>query len=203
MIIAVDAAGGEYAPHEIVKGAIKAAQEYDVDIALVGSKAILHVLAGRYLKKLNLSIVEASQVISPHEAPLKAVRSKPDSSIVVGINLVRDGRASAFISAGNTGAVLCASFLSLGKIAGVERPALGSIINIAASPFNIFHAAERLSIFKDQVKKSSLPLFNVNQVGAHTNLIFDGGSCVFDSLGELVDEGEVLVRLADDTQVDA
>jgi len=133
MIIAVDAAGGEYAPHEIVKGAIKAAQEYDVDIALVGSKAILHVLAGRHLKKLNLSIVEASQVIAPHETPLKAVRSKPDSSIVVGINLVRDGMASAFVSAGNTGAVLCASFLSLKKIKGVERPALGSIINIAAS----------------------------------------------------------------------
>ena len=105
MIIAVDAAGGEYAPHEIVKGAIKAAQEYDVDIALVGNKEMLHVLAGRHLKKLDLSIIDASEVIEPHESPVKAVRSKPNSSIVVGINLVRDGSASAFVSAGNTGAV--------------------------------------------------------------------------------------------------
>lgn len=133
MIIAIDAAGGEYAPHEIVKGAIKAAQEYDVDIALVGSKAILHVLAGRYLNKLNLSIIEANQVIEPHEPPLKAVRSKPNSSIVVGTNLVRDGIASAFVSAGNTGAVLCASLLSLGKIKGIERPALGSFLDITPS----------------------------------------------------------------------
>ena len=133
MIIAIDAAGGKYAPHEIVKGAIKAAQEYDVDIALVGSKAILHVLAGRYINKLNLSIIEANQVIEPHEPPLKAVRSKPDSSIVIGINLVRDGLASAFISAGNTGAVVCASLLSLGKIKGIERPALGSFLDITPS----------------------------------------------------------------------
>ena len=133
MIIAIDAAGGEYAPHEIVKGAIKAAQEYDVDIALVGSKAILHVLAGRYLNKLNLSIIEANQVIEPHESPIKAVRSKPDSSIVVGVNLVRDGIASAFVSAGNTGAVLCASLFNLGKIKGIERPALGSFLDITPS----------------------------------------------------------------------
>ena len=133
MIIAVDAAGGEYAPREIVKGAIKAAQEYDVDIALVGSKAVLHVLAGRYLKKLDLSIVEANQIIEPYEPPLKAVRSKPDSSIVIGINLLRDGIASAFVSAGNTGAVVCASLLSLGKIKGIERPALGSFLDITPS----------------------------------------------------------------------
>jgi len=133
MIIAVDATGGEYAPHEIVKGAIKAAQEYDVDIALVGSKAILHVLAGRYLNKLNLTIIEANQVIELHESPLKAVRSKPDSSIVVGINLVRDGIASAFVSAGNTGAVVCASLLNLGKIKGIKRPALGSFLDITPS----------------------------------------------------------------------
>ena len=133
MRIAVDAAGGEYAPHEIVKGAIKAAREYDVDIALVGGKAILHVLAGRHLGKPGISIVEASQTIEPHEPPMKAVRSKPDSSIVVGINLVKDGSASAFVSAGNTGAVVCAALLNLKKIEGIERPALGCILDITSS----------------------------------------------------------------------
>ena len=133
MIIAVDAAGGEYAPREIVKGAIKAAQEYDVNIALVGSKAILHVLAGHYINKLNLSIIEAKEVIAPHEPPMKAVQNKANSSIVLGINLVRDGIASAFVSAGNTGAVVCASLLNLGKINGIERPALGSFLDITPS----------------------------------------------------------------------
>ncbi|MBI4186974.1 MAG: phosphate acyltransferase PlsX [Chloroflexi bacterium] len=133
MLIAVDAGGVEPAPHQIVGGVIKAAHEYGVDIALVGSKSLLHVLAGRSLKKLGISIIEASQVIAPHESPMKAVRSKPDSSIVVGVNLVRDGVASAFISAGNTGAVVCAALLNLGKIPGVERPALASIINLIPS----------------------------------------------------------------------
>jgi len=134
MIIAVDATGGEYAPHEIVKGAIKAAQDYKVEIALVGTKSMLHLLTSRYSRKLKFKIIEASQVIEPHESPIKAIRSKPDSSIAVGINLVRDGTASAFVSAGNTGAILYASLLKLGKIKGIERPALGSPININSAP---------------------------------------------------------------------
>jgi len=130
MIIAVDATGGEYAPHEIVKGAIKAAREYEVEIALVGRKEILTVLSGRHLGKLNMTIIDAGQVIGPHESPIEAVRSKPDSSIVVGTNLVRDGLASAFVSAGNTGAVLYSALVSLRKIEGIERPAIGTLLNI-------------------------------------------------------------------------
>jgi len=131
MIIAVDATGGEYAPHEIVKGAIKAAQEYDVEIALVGRKDILYVLAGRHLGKLGMTIIDASQAIGPNESPVEAVNSKPDSSIVVGTNLVRDGIASAFISAGNTGAVFYSTMVNLGKIEGIRRPAIGTLINIS------------------------------------------------------------------------
>jgi glycerol-3-phosphate acyltransferase PlsX len=130
MIIAVDASGGDYAPYEVVKGAIKAAHEYKVKIALVGKKNILHVLAGRYLDQLDMTIVDASQVIEPHESPTQAVQSKPDSSIVVGINLLKSGAASAFVSAGRSGAVAIASLLYLGMIEGVPRPAIGSFINI-------------------------------------------------------------------------
>lgn len=133
MIIAVDAAGGDYAPQEVVKGAIKAAHEYKVEIALVGKKQILHVLAGRNQKKSGISFVDASEVIEFNEHPMKAVQSKPDSSIVVGINLLRDGKAQAFVSAGNTGAVVCASLLNLGKAEGVERPALGGITDLSGS----------------------------------------------------------------------
>ena len=130
MIIAVDASGGEYAPHEIVKGAIKAAEDYNVEIALVGRKDMLYVQASRHLKKLGITIIDARQVIKANEAPIEAVNSKPKSSIVVGINLLREGKASAFVSAGNTGAVLYSAFVNLGKIKGIERPAIGSIINI-------------------------------------------------------------------------
>ena len=133
MIIAVDAAGGDYAPHEVVKGAIKAAQEHEVEIALVGRRNVLHVLTGRSLRKSGITIVEASQVIEPNESPLKAIRDKPDSSIVVGVNLLKSGDASAFVSAGNTGAVLGAALLNLGKVKGIARPAIGCFLDTMSS----------------------------------------------------------------------
>lgn len=140
MIIAVDASGGEYAPHEIVKGAIKAAREYEVEIALVGRKEILYVLAGRNLAKLGMQIIDASQVIGSRESPIEAVRSKPQSSIVVGTNLVKDGSAEAFVSAGNTGAVLFSALINLGKIEGIERPAIGSLISLNTAPVLLIDA---------------------------------------------------------------
>lgn len=132
MIIAVDTAGGDYAPREIVKGAAEAAEELGIEVALVGRKTIIQMLVRRYAKKQNLTIVESSQTISCNEPPVQAIRSKPDSSIVVGTKLVKDGIASAFVSAGNTGAVLTAAFLNLKRIDGVQRPALCSIIPAVA-----------------------------------------------------------------------
>lgn len=130
MIIAVDAAGGDYAPHEIVKGAAAAVEEYGVGVALVGIRAPLEMLVRRYEVEPSLTIVEATEVIGCNEPPVQAVRSKPDSSIVVGTKLVRDGFASAFISAGNTGAVVGAAFLHLARIEGVHRPALCGVFPI-------------------------------------------------------------------------
>lgn len=133
MIIAVDAAGGDYAPHEVVKGTIRAAQEFDIEIALVGRRDVLHVLAGRSLRKSKITFVNAKQVIDYEEPPLKAIRNKPDSSIVVGINLLESGKADAFVSAGNTGAVVGASLLTLGKAQGVTRPAIGCFLDSISS----------------------------------------------------------------------
>jgi glycerol-3-phosphate acyltransferase PlsX len=133
MIIAVDAAGGDYAPHEIVKGAVKAAQDYGVEIALVGRKNVLSVMAGRSLEKLGIKIVNASQVIMPDESPVRAIQNKQHSSIVVGINLVKSGKAQAFVSAGSTGAVFGAALLILGKTEGVERPAIGCFLDTISS----------------------------------------------------------------------
>ena len=133
MIIAVDAAGGDYAPHEVVKGAVTAAQDFGVGIALVGRRNVLHVLTGRSSREETITIVDASQVIDYHEPPIKALQSKPDSSIVVGINLLKSGNAAAFVSAGNTGAVVAASLLTLGKAKGVSRPAIGCFLDTMSS----------------------------------------------------------------------
>jgi glycerol-3-phosphate acyltransferase PlsX len=131
--IAVDAAGGDYAPHEVVKGAIKAAEEYDIEIIMVGRKNILRALGGKDLDKTGVTIVDAKQVIDFNEHPIKALQSKPDSSIVVGINLLKSGDADAFVSAGNTGAVFGAALLTLGKVNGVTRPAIGCFLDTISS----------------------------------------------------------------------
>ena len=133
MSIAVDAEGGDYAPYEVVKGVIKAAQEYKVEITLVGRKDILHVLAGRHLDRLGMTIVDADEAIGFHDHPVEAVNSKPRSSIVVGTKLVKDGLASAFVSAGNTGAVFYAALSILGRIKRIERPAIGTIFSLGAT----------------------------------------------------------------------
>lgn len=132
MIIAVDADGGDYAPREVVKGAAEAAKEYRIDIVLLGKKTILDMLVRRYTNGQSLTIIDTEQTIECHESPVQAIRSKPDSSIVIGTNLVRDGIASAFVSAGNTGAVLTAAYFNLEKIEGVQRPALCGIIQTNA-----------------------------------------------------------------------
>jgi glycerol-3-phosphate acyltransferase PlsX len=136
MRIAVDASGGEYSPHEIVKGAIKAAQDYKIGIILVGKKDILHVQASRHAKKLDITIIDASETIEDAESPIEAVSQKQNSSIVVGINLVKQGKASAFVSAGSTGAVMYAAFAMLGRVEGIDRPAIGSILTLnVTNPF--------------------------------------------------------------------
>jgi len=128
--IAIDASGGEYAPREVVKGAIKAANEYKVDIILVGKKSVLHLLGGKQFAKLGITVVPASQTIGYHEHPVEAVRGKTKSSIVIGTSLVKEGKADAFVSAGNTGAVLFASLMILGKIEGINRPGICSVIKL-------------------------------------------------------------------------
>jgi glycerol-3-phosphate acyltransferase PlsX len=133
MKIAVDAAGGDYAPHEVVKGAIKAVQEYGVEVALVGRKNVLRVLVEKSLPKTGITIVNAKQVIDFNEHPIRSIQNKPDASIVVGLKLVKSGHASAFVSAGNTGAVFAAALLILGKVDGVSRPAIGCFLDTIAS----------------------------------------------------------------------
>jgi glycerol-3-phosphate acyltransferase PlsX len=131
--IALDAAGGDYAPHEMVKGAIKAVQELDVEVILVGRKNVLRKLLEKSPVKNGLSVIEAKQVIDFNEHPIRSIQNKPDSSIVTGINLLKNRHASAFVSAGNTGAVVASSLLTLGKAKGISRPAIGCFLDALTS----------------------------------------------------------------------
>lgn len=131
--IALDAAGGDYAPHEIVKGAIKAAQEFGVEIILVGRKNVIQKLSEKALIKTGITIVDAKQVIDFNEHPVRAIQSKPDSSIVIGIQLVKEGKADAFVSAGNTGACVAGALINLGKAKNVSRLAIGCFLDLYSS----------------------------------------------------------------------
>src|SRR5712691_5459069 len=125
MRIAVDAMGGDYAPAEIVKGAGLAADELGIDISLVGIPSLVQPLLDSHPR---LQIVPCTQVIAMDEHPAHAVRNKPDSSIAVCARICKEGRADGWASAGNSGAVVAAALLIQGRIRGIERPALGSIV---------------------------------------------------------------------------
>ncbi|MGA2159480.1 MAG: phosphate acyltransferase PlsX [Dehalococcoidia bacterium] len=136
MIIAVDATGGDYAPQEIVKGAVEAASELDIEIVLLGDKPKLDSLLKQVSKKGKITTVQTTQDITCDEHPVQAVRNKPDSSIVRGIQMVRKGTAAAFVSAGNTGAVLAASVFLLDRLPGIERPAIAVVVPVGpGGPF--------------------------------------------------------------------
>ena len=125
MRIAVDAMGGDHAPAEIVKGAGLAADELGIDISLVGIPSLVQPLLDSHPR---LQIVPCTQVIAMDEHPAQAVRNKPDSSIAVCARICKEGRADGWVSAGNSGAVMAAALFIQGRIRGVERPALGSIV---------------------------------------------------------------------------
>ncbi|MDP2929384.1 MAG: phosphate acyltransferase PlsX [Candidatus Omnitrophota bacterium] len=129
MKIVLDAMGGDNAPAVEVEGAIQAVEEYGHDLILVGDEARLR----RELEKHNFSsdkiaLKHASEVIEMHDPAAISVRRKRDSSIVVGLDLIKHDQADAFVSAGNTGAVVCAATLSLRLLPGIERPGIAIVI---------------------------------------------------------------------------
>ncbi len=131
--IAVDAMGGDYAPVATVEGAVAALGENKhIYLYLVGDEGqIKEVLKGKDYDRNRLEIVHTDEVISNEEAPVLAIRRKKNSSMVVALNMVKEKKAEAFVSAGSTGAVLAGGTLIIGRIKGIERPALGSLLPTA------------------------------------------------------------------------
>lgn len=126
--IAIDAMGGDYAPTEIIAGALKASKELDVDVLLVGDEAQISA----YIKQHSpyapgVEIVPSEGTIEMEEEPLPALRKKPKASINVAMDLVKQNRAEAVVSAGHSGAAMASALLRLGRIKGIDRPAIGAV----------------------------------------------------------------------------
>jgi glycerol-3-phosphate acyltransferase PlsX len=140
MTIAVDAMGGDYAPSVVVEGALSALRERPgrFSVTLVGQQDKIDTELRKHSQRGvtvgTCTVVHASEVIEMHDTPTAALKAKRDSSIGVGLTLHREGKAHAFVSAGNTGAVLSASTLILGRIPGVGRPTIGALIPTAKDP---------------------------------------------------------------------
>ena len=180
--IAVDAMGGDYAPGEMVKGAVEALKKKDqVTVILVGQKDKIAKELERYTYPADrLSIVHASEVIETGEPPVNAVRKKKDSSIVVGMNLVKKGEADAFVSAGSSGAILVGGQIIVGRIRGVERPPLAPLIptrkgvsllidcgaNVDARPSHLVQFARMGSIYLEHVIGIKHPRVAIVNIGA-------------------------------------
>lgn len=183
MKIAVDAMGGDNAPREIVNGAIEAARRARdrYEVILVGDeKAVKKELKSHhFIKDLPISVVHASEKVEMDEAPATVLRKKPDSSIAVAVQLHKEGKVDAVVSAGNTGAVMAASLFILNRINGVKRPAIGSFMphesgvglmidvgsNVDCKPLHLMQFGLMGSIFMTHIMNINKPRVGLLNIG--------------------------------------
>lgn len=134
MRIILDGMGGDHAPASVVEGAVLASRETEHEIHIIGQEELIKAELSKYSYNQNqIFVIDAREVITNDDAPVRAVRSKKDSSIVKGINMVKSGDGDIFISAGSTGALMAGGLFILGRIQGIDRPALASVYPIMGS----------------------------------------------------------------------
>ena len=183
MKVLIDGMGGDYAPDEIVKGAVKAAPEIKETIVIIGPEEIIRkALDDNKWNGGNIEIVNATEVITNDESPAMAVKKKKDSTIVKGMGMIRSGEADVFISGGSTGALLSAGLINLGRIKGIKRPSIaawfprcgreGSTLlldcgaNVESKPEYIFQSGIMGSIFFKGITGNDTPVVRLLNVGA-------------------------------------
>ena len=180
--VVLDAMGGDHSPGEMVLGAVNAVKEKDnLFVYIVGpSDRIQAELDKCEYPKDQIEIVHASDEITCHDAPVQAIRGKKDSSMVVGLRMVREGKADGFVSAGNSGAVLVGGQVLVGKMKGIERAPLEPIVptlkgvsllvdcgaNVDAKPSNLVQFAQMGSIYMENALKIERPTVGILNIGA-------------------------------------
>lgn len=178
MRIAIDAMGGDYAPLEIVKGAVEAAEKDGVEGVLVGDQDQIKQELAKY-PSARIQIKHASEVVQMDEHPANAIRRKPDSSIVVAAGMVVSGEADAIVSAGNTGAAMAVATLKFGRIPGIARPAIAALVptskgkavlldggaNVDCSVDNLMQFAVMGREYAERVLKLSNPRVGLLSIG--------------------------------------
>ena len=180
--VALDAMGGDNAPDEIIKGAVEAVSlREDIKVFLVGKEELIREKLKAYsYRDEQIEVVNATEIIEMAEPPVAAIRRKKDSSIVVGMKLVKNGQADAFVSAGSSGAVLVGGQLLVGRIKGIERPPLAPLIptekgvsllvdcgaNVDARPAHLVQFAKMGSIYMEHVMGVKNPKVAIVNIGA-------------------------------------
>ncbi len=157
MTILLDAFGGDNAPDATIKGAIKAIKEIQSEIILIGNEEIItRKIKEIYNKELSeisnkIKIVNCMQTIEMEDIPTQAIKSKKDSSMVVGFNLLKEGKGDVFVSAGNSGALLTGAILLIGRIKGIDRPAIAPMLPSYKKGFMLVDARSKYKLQTNQL----------------------------------------------------
>lgn len=180
MRIVIDAMGGDFAPSAIIEGTLQAAKEYSYQLTLVGEEETISTELKKYSShESNIDIYPATEVIAMKEAPGKACRTKKDASIVVAAKLVAENKAEAMVSAGNSGAVMTAGLMYLGRLTSVRRPAIASLIptlkglsivldvgaNVDCKPEHLLQFAIMGKVYAQAILKKEKPHIALLSVG--------------------------------------
>ncbi|MEA1939512.1 MAG: phosphate acyltransferase PlsX [Candidatus Caldatribacteriota bacterium] len=184
MKIAIDAMGGDYAPEEIIKGVVLASDQKDFEIIVLGKESEIKNELNKYdFRKNSISIIDCKETIDAGELPLNAVKTKKDSTILVGMKLIKDKKVDAFISAGNSGAMMAAALLQLGCISKLRRPAIATVLpslkgkvvildvgaNVDCKPEHLLQFANIGTKYAKYILKNNNPNVGLLNIGEEEN----------------------------------